>query len=134
LLISANLVALDGNIKCVVDPYSGAIFNIPNFCIGDPLFKRKIYDNLPKAEKIIKVELIFVFKNTTHHLKISNKSSGNDIKEMFCKLENLQIDQYQIRLLSKGQEIKNDSLLCMYNIEDGDKIQVSCRKLDESDG
>jgi len=134
LLATANLVALDGNLKCIVDPYTGVVYNIPNFCITDPIYKKQFNKELLQIEeKTIKLELMYVFKNLSHHVKVSNKLTGLDIKNLFCKLENLDINEYKIRLLSKGQEIKNESQLYLFNIDEGDKIQISCIKIEELD-
>lgn len=132
LLSSANLVALDGCLKCVVDPYTGIIYNIPNYCITDPVYKKQFNKEiLLKEEQIINIQLIHVFNNTFHDLKVSNKITGLELKELFCKLENLEMKQYKIRLLAKGQELRNDTQLCLFNIDEGDKIQVSCFKIEE---
>lgn len=117
-----------------MDPYSGEVFNIPNFCICDPIYKRHICkEDIAKEEKIINLELLYVFKNATHQIQISNKAVGLEIKNLFCKLEKIDLNEHQIRLLSKGQEIKNDSVICQFNISDGDKIQVSCVKYEDMD-
>ena len=88
---------------------------------------------LQKEEKIINLELLYVFKNTNHKVKVSNKITGLELKKIFCQLENIDVNQYRIRLLAKGQELKNDSQLCLFNIVEGDKIQVSSINLDEID-
>jgi len=125
------LVLLDGKLKCVVDPYSGEVFNIPNFCICDPVYKKILKKDNVIEEKKIKIELIYVFKNLSHFIEISNKSIGKDIKKVFCDLEKVDYDQHQIRLLCKGQEIKEDIELFHYNLEEKDKIQIMCRKLED---
>lgn len=84
-------------------------------------------------EKNIKLELIYVFKNLSHFIQISNKSNGKDIKKIFCELEKIDIGKHQIRLLSKGQEIKENVELYHYNMEEKDKIQIMCRKLEDSE-
>ena len=119
--------------NCIVDPYSGEVFNIPNFCICDPVHKKIIKKDNVIEEKSIKIELIYVFKNLSHYIQASNKSFGIDIKKIFCKLENICVNKHQIRLLSKGQEIKDQIELFHYNIDETDKIQVSCRPLEDSE-
>jgi hypothetical protein len=53
------LVCLEGNLKCVVDTNSGLVFNIPNFCINDPLFKKEYLHAEEVPEKILNVNKIF---------------------------------------------------------------------------
>jgi hypothetical protein len=132
LLSSANLVALDGCLKCVVDPYTGIVYNIPNYCITDPVYKKQFNKEiLQKAEIILHLDLLYVFNNVIHPVKVSNKITGLELKALFCKLENIDINKHKIRLLAKGQELKNDVQLCLFNIVEGDKIQVSCMKIEE---
>jgi uncharacterized ubiquitin-like protein YukD len=121
---------LEGKIKCVVDPYSGEIFNIPNFCICDPIYKKIIKKDTNVQEKNIKIQLIYVYKNLSHFIQLSNKSNGKEIIKIFCELEKIKIEEHQIRLLFKGQEIKDDLELFHYNIEEEDIIQIMCRKLE----
>ena len=133
LLSAASLIPLDGRMNCIVDPITGEVFNIPNFCICDPLYKKIIKKDENFEETIIKIQLIYVFKNTNHVVQISNKITGIELKKIFCKLENAEYAKHQIRLLAKGQEIKDDLQVCYLGIKDEDKIQVSCRLLDENE-
>jgi len=117
-----------------VDPYTGVVYNIPNYCITDPVYKKQFdKEMLKKEDKIINLQFLYIFKNKIHDLKVNNKTTGLELKELFCKLENIEMNDYKIRLLAKGQELKNDSQLCLFNIIDGDKIQVSCVKLEDLD-
>ncbi len=68
-LIFANsgLVCLEGNMKCIVDSNSGAVFNIPNFCINDPLFKKEFLvaetvpeKNLSVSQINIKIKIMLI--------------------------------------------------------------------------
>lgn len=45
ILIEEEMQCVDGNIRCVVDVKTGTIFNVPNFCITDPVFE-KIFEEL----------------------------------------------------------------------------------------
>lgn len=114
-----------------MDPYTGEIFNVPNFCICDPIYKKIIKQETFTEEKKIKIELLYVFKNLSHFIQISNKCYGKDIKKTFCELEKIESEKHQIRLLSKGQEIKDDIQIYNYNLQEKDKIQVMCRNLEE---
>ena len=131
LISAAGLVLLDEKLKCVVDPYTGEVYNIPNFCITDPVTKKIVKTDI--EEKKIKIQLIHVFKNLSHFIQISNKSFGKDIMKIFCDLEKVEFKGHQIRLLCKGQEIKENKELFYYNIEEKDKIQIMCRKLEDSE-
>ncbi len=60
ILNHAGLVCLDGNMKCLVDTASGCVFNIPNFCINDPLFKKELLIDEQVLEQTLNVILIFL--------------------------------------------------------------------------
>ena len=79
-----------------------------------------------------KVTLIDVFNNQKHHNfnNISNKLTGMDLKNKFLEKMNKSSDEYYVRLLFKGDEIKNDDILAKFNFDDLNKIQVSCNKKD----
>jgi len=60
ILLNAGFVCLENNMKCIIDTNSTLVFNVPNFCINDPLFKKEFNDNIVVEEKIIHVNLILI--------------------------------------------------------------------------
>lgn len=71
-----------------------------------------------------------MFKNALkYELTILNTKTGADLKEHFCKEENLTREEYKIRLLYKGQEIQDSDLLSIYNFDNHPQVQVSCNKI-----
>lgn len=54
ILTNAKLMPVEGSLKLIAD-IDGNIFNIPNFCINDPLFVKeyKVDDN--KVDKLVEV-------------------------------------------------------------------------------
>ena len=100
--------------KCINITYdtSGALYEIPNYCINEP-YKYKIIENekeKPKEEKIS-----FKLKGT-HNTKItcSNYETVNKVKEKVSKKYNVETDK--IRLFFYGREMKNDMELWNYNV------------------
>jgi hypothetical protein len=41
--------------KCIVDTATGVVFNVPNFCINDPYFKKEFLKPEEVPEKILSV-------------------------------------------------------------------------------
>lgn len=109
---------------CLSNP--DIIYNIPNFCIVDPLYE-KDYSEAKKAEgkvmeKPVKVILCNIFKNEEKMFQVSNKIKGSDLKGLYANATEISLDKYRIRLLYKGQEIADDHSLFYHNPDD-----VSCR-------
>jgi hypothetical protein len=52
ILNNVQLVCLEGNMKCIVDPSNGTVYNIPNFVINDPFYKK---EDIVDEEKTLNV-------------------------------------------------------------------------------
>jgi hypothetical protein len=74
--------------------------------------------------------VINVFEQKKHVISISNLSSGHDLKELILKEEDKDINQYRIRLLYKGHEIRDQEMLRNFKFETNSQIQMSVTKLD----
>jgi hypothetical protein len=109
------------------------IYNIPNFCIVDPIYEKDF--SSPKneenniEEKKINVFLKYIFNNEEHSFNVSNKIKGIELKDLYSKKANKPLTNYKIRLLFKGQEIKDDHSVFYHNIENDSQIQVSIAEL-----
>ena len=111
MLEAYGLVTYNNCINITYDT-SGALYEIPNYCINEP-YKYEIIENekeKPKEEKIS-----FKLKGT-HNTKItcSNYETVNKVKEKVSKKYNVETDK--IRLFFYGREMKNDMELWNYNV------------------
>ena len=109
------------------------IFRVPNFCVTDPMFERD-YENLKKIhakdkEKNIKITCFYMMMNKNVALDVTNKNKVIDVKKMFADKMGINMDNYKIRFLFKGQELIDENLLCYNNIENESKIQVMVNKI-----
>ena len=91
---------------------SGALYEIPNYCINDP-YKYEIIENekvRPKEEKVM-----FHLKGS-HKTKItcSNYETVEKVKQKLVNKYKVSIDK--IRLFFYGKEMKNDFELWNYNV------------------
>ena len=91
---------------------SGALYEIPNYCINDP-YKYEIIENekvRPKEEKVM-----FHLKGS-HKTKItcSNYETVEKVKQKLGNKYKVSIDK--IRLFFYGKEMKNDFELWNYNV------------------
>jgi hypothetical protein len=71
-----------------------------------------------------------VFDCKETELTISNKAVGKELKELYCQKEKIDQNKFRVRLLFKGQEVKDDQLLCFFNIDHNSRLQVSLCPLD----
>jgi len=109
------------------------IFRVPNFCVTDPMFERD-YENLKKIhakdkEKNIKITCFYMMMNKNVALDVTNKNKVIDVKKKFADKMGINMDNYKIRFLFKGQELIDENLLCYNNIENESKIQVMVNKI-----
>jgi hypothetical protein len=118
------LILEDGTMKSILNPYTGIVYTLPNYIINDPLFKKETKEK-EVIEKQIKVYLVNVTKDIKHSIKISNKSKGIELKQRFFDHSKYKENEYKIRLLFGGFEIKDDEYLFTYNLESGSIIQIS---------
>lgn len=63
ILDNANLAVVDGCMRCIVDRESGNVYNLPNFVINDPFYKKDV-----KKEEIFEEKRIKVTRNLKYRL------------------------------------------------------------------
>ena len=109
--------------KCINVSYDalGGLYEIPNYCIHDPM----VYD-IPEDNKVKPQEKKIKFKARNGakfiKLKSSNYSSVEKIKKTIAKKIGNTFDK--IRLFFSGKEMKNDLQLWNYNVDDEVVIMV----------
>ena len=123
LLEEYNLTTFEGCINHIVDK-KGQHYIIPNYCINDPYFEKEYIINENITKKKIKVNLYEVANNTNTILEVNNLITGEELKKLFCKKNNISYDDFRIRMFFAGIEISNEHFLYQYNIKDEFKIQV----------
>lgn len=125
MLQQNNLRCLNGTMNQIVDSKQN-IYNIPNFCINLPHIEKEIFKvsdgEIPYTE--ISITLYDVYDLTKTQLHVSCSISGNDIKAKFCETRQIDPDNFKIRLLYRGAEIKEEHLLYQHKVVYGGIIQV----------
>jgi hypothetical protein len=106
---------------------SGNLFRIPNYCINDPYFEKIITIDDEKSQKIpekISVNLYNLYLNKYYKVEIYDTFTGKDIKQLYCKLEDLNSAEYKIRLLFGGAEVADNHELYKHNVKNDYTIQI----------
>jgi hypothetical protein len=129
-----DLRCLGTNMRCIVCVSNpDIIYNIPNFCIVDPIFEKDFITPKNKEDKIIDknitIFLNYVFNNEEYSFSVSHKIKGKELKELYSETAKKPLTNYRIRLLFKGQEINDNHSLFYHNIQSKDHIQVSIAEL-----
>ena len=103
-------------LKCINVTYdkNGAVYEIPNYCINDPVE----YD-LPEMhiKKPKNKEIAFFARKGTKQIEI--KLNNNDFVEKLKKIvgTKFKINENEVRLFFGGKELKNGNELWKYNVE-----------------
>ena len=98
------------------------IYIIPNYCINDPYFEKKLENIEPNRKK--KKIIIFLRKNDEkEQLEIFDDISGKDLKQVYINIKNIH-NIKNIRLFFGGNEIKDNDLLYQHKIMNKYCIQV----------
>ena len=111
MLEAYGLVPYNNCINITYDT-SGALYEIPNYCINAP-YKYEIVED--KKERPAEEKVMFHLKGT-HKTKItcSNYETVEKVKQKLGKKYNVDIEK--IRLFFYGKEMKNDFELWNYNV------------------
>lgn len=135
ILQASGLTPYAGCINILYD-LKGNLYEIPNYCIHDPL----IFD-IPKLkmEKPNEINLSFIVRlgieelniQTTNFCPIIELKKHISENFNFNKIENIKskIDDKRIRLFFYGKEMKDADLLYMHYIDNGSIILMSIKEL-----
>ena len=129
---SSNIVTYKGCINVTYDS-KGYLYEIPNYCINDPLRYENIQEevkDIPKEENIEVKIRCFVDEGK---IKIKNHDSIEKLKEIISKHKTF-INKFKfdsIRLFFGGKELQNQKPLYFYNIENKSIIQMLARPVEK---
>lgn len=132
LLQAAELTLVGENMRCILDKTTGEIFNVPNFCIIDPVYERdfNVYNSKEIKEKKINIFLFNLRTNSQIELNVSNKMNGKELKSAYVEKVGIDLNKFRIRMLCKGQEIKDELCLYHFNLDNNSHIHVSLSEIE----
>lgn len=134
LLEAAGLVCKDNLCTILELDDPDIIYNVPNFCVADPVFERN-YEELEKntalgQSKDISIICYCSLTNTEIVIDTNTHTTGKVFKELFSVKASYPLDKYKLRLFYSGQEIQDDHFLSYHNLSDSSKLQVMVINLD----
>ena len=124
LLEEYELKTAEGCINHIIDT-KGNHYYVPNYCINDPYFEKSFNVNIEEINEE-KLKLIFyeVGNNINVELEVSNLLTGEELKDLYIKKTNKNINDFNIRFFFSGNEIKNNQFIYQHKLKDEYKIMV----------
>ena len=112
-------------IICVLkESMKRSLYEIPNYCINDPYFEKQLENENSIEEETLTISLFEITKNVNIEVEVSNRMTGEELKQLFCKKAKIQYDKYTFRIFFSGSEIKDDQTLGQHKLQDGFKLQI----------
>jgi hypothetical protein len=131
---STGLKTISGCINQLKDN-KGKVYRIPNYCINDPYFEKFIEsensEKLPteRSQKPLKIFVYNLYENKKREIETIDDITGKQLKDLYCNLENINNDDYLIRLFFGGSEVKDDQKLYRHHIQNEYTLQIMITKL-----
>ena len=126
---ASNIVTYKGCINVTYDN-KGFLYEIPNYCINDPLEYEKIEEKIPLIKEDIEVKIRCF--NLEEKIKINNFDNIEVLKENIKKCEkfNKKYELNNIRLFFWGKELNDKKEIWYYNIQNESIIQMLANPLE----
>ena len=126
---ASNIVTYKGCINVTYDN-KGFLYEIPNYCINDPLEYEKFEEKKPLIKEDIEVKIRCF--NLEEKIKINNFDNIKEIKENIKKCEkfNKKYELNNIRLFFGGKELNDKKEVWYYNIQNNSIIQMLANPLE----
>jgi len=126
---ASNIVTYKGCINVTYDN-KGFLYEIPNYCINDPLEYEKIEEKIPLIKEDIEVKIRCF--NLEEKIKINNFDNIEVLKENIKKCEkfNKKYELNNIRLFFGGKELNDKKEIWYYNIQYESIIQMLANPLE----
>lgn len=133
LLLSLGIMPVDGTMKMLIDNTDN-IYEVPNFCINDPLHKKEIQEKNIVPVEILKIGIVDMFNpSKVSYIKIPNNVNCLELKKCYADAKKLDLHKHKIRAIYQGAEILDDQTLGQHNLKTNSKIQFAIRQLSDSE-
>lgn len=124
LLKTHRLTPVDGCISLIQDHYNN-FYRVPNYCINDPFFEKELLavdDN--KETKTINITIYDLYQNKKTDISVDENILCGKLKLLFCERNQINQNDFKIRILFGGVEMKDENHLYQYKLQDGYTIQI----------
>ena len=126
---ASNIITYKGCINVTYDN-KGFLYEIPNYCINDPLEYEKFEEKIPLIKEDFEVKIRCF--NLEEKIKINNFDNIKELKENIKKCEkfNKKYELNNIRLFFGGKELNDKKEIWYYNIQNESIIQMLANPLE----
>ena len=131
---SSNIVTYKGCINVTYDS-KGFLYEIPNYCINDPVRYEKKEEDIKAMPKKENIEIKIRCLSEEDKVKTNNFETVENLKESITLCKNFK-NKYKsdsIRLFFGGKELQNQKELWFYNIENKSIIQMLAKPIDKNE-
>ena len=132
-LKSNNIVTYKGCINVTYDS-KGFLYEIPNYCINDPVKFEKIEEENKQMPNKEDLEIKIRCFSDEGKIKINNYENVEKLKEIISECKNFK-NSYKmdnIRLFFGGKELQNQKELWFYNIENKSILQMLAKPVEKN--
>lgn len=109
------------------------LYKIPNFCINDPYFEKEYIDVAEQDITVTdKLNLVIydLYDNKKVPFTLESNITGMELKQLYSDHFVVNLNQYKVRLLFGGAEIKDEQNLYGHKVKDGYTIHVVKSKIE----
>jgi hypothetical protein len=134
------LITVHGCLNLIRDS-NNKIYKIPNFCINDPYFEKNINQHANEGDSEINIDVRLIkkqiylydlYENKKSKHTVSNHMTGEDLKKFFLESSGINPEEYRIKLLFGGSEIKDEHYLYQHGLKNDYTVQISKVKIDNN--
>jgi hypothetical protein len=130
-LLTNKINTVAGCVNMLIDE-TNYIYHLPNFVINDPYLEKELCEAKKNENETLNVYMYDLYENKKIKVNLNFFMTGIDLKNIFKKnCLNGDENNYKIRLLFGGSEIKDEQTLSQHKVEDGYTIQVMKNKIIE---
>ena len=129
---SSNIVTYKGCINVTYDS-RGFLYEIPNYCINNPIEYEKKEEEIKKIPKKQNIEIKIRCYTDEGKIKISNYENIENLKKIIFSGNDFK-NKYMLdgaRLFFGGKELQNQKQLWFYNIENKSIVQMLAKQIEK---
>ncbi len=128
---TSNIYTYKGCINVTYDS-KGYLYEIPNYCINEPLLYEKIEETIKNIPNEKNIEIKIRCYTDEKKLTINNHEKVENLKKAIINCKEFQ-NKYildNIRIFYGGKELQNQKKLWFYNIENKSILQMLAKKIE----
>jgi hypothetical protein len=129
-LNSKNIFVIGGCVNVLRD-INNYMYKIPNFIINDPHYEKQLKNEEDYTKKeSLHLILYELYLNKKTNIEVMYNITIKELKEKFAESDGFKLEEYRVKFLFGGSELKDEHFVYQYNILDEYTIQVLKTKIE----